>query len=129
MNLEDDSLEGSVIILKNSVIKEPKSIYKSGVEHRFHGSPEGRFKAGAPLIKLFKKSNKWRSVADIVDETGMAERTIRDTCSRFIKHEIFEESRNRYTRLYRLVTKSKNGTRTNPKKYENHKKRQSRTNR
>ena len=110
MTLQDDPLQGSITVHKNPVITESKSIYKSGVEHRFHGSPEGRFKADTPLIKLFKKSNKWRSVADIVDETGMAERTVRYTCSRFIKHEIFEESRNRYTRLYRLITKSKNDT-------------------
>lgn len=137
---DDDSLKGSIIVLENPIIEETesKSIYKSGIDHRFYENPESRFRADKPLIALFKKSNKWRSVPDIVRATGMAERTVQYTCRRFIKHEIFEETklmksdtnhRRRYTRLYRLITKSKNDTRKNPRKYENHKKRQSRSNR
>lgn len=141
MSLEDDSLEGSIIVRETPVIKEPKSIYKSGIDHRFFTNPEKKFVADKPLLNLFKK-NTWRTVADIVKETGLSERTVQYVCRRFIKHEIFEESnvtkvgvyhkyKNRHpvTRLYRLIAKSKNGTRKNPRKYENHKKRQSRSNR
>ncbi len=143
MSLEDDSLEGSIIIVQeNPVIKESESIYKSGIDHRFFTDPEKKFVADKPLLNLFNRNNKWRTVADIVKETGLSERTVQYTCRRFIKHEIFEESnvtemrvyhkyKNRHpvTRLYRLIAKSKNGTRKNPRKYENHKKRQSRSNR
>jgi len=128
---DDDSLRGRVTEVNDPIIKEKKSIYKSGVEHRFYISPESRYRADRPILRLYK-NNKWRSVREIVDETGMAERTIQYACRRLVKHKILEERkqiklntdyRRRRTRLYRLITKSKNGTRTNPKKYENHKKR------
>ena len=143
MSLEDDSLEGSIIIVQeNPVIKESKSKYKSGIEHRFYQNPEKKFVSDEPLLNLFNRNNKWRTVADIVKETGLSERTVQYVCRRFIKHEIFEESnitkvgvyhkyKNRHpdTRLYRLATKSKNGARRNTRKYENHTKRKSRSNR
>jgi len=142
---DDDSLRGSVTEINNPVITEYKSVYKGGIDHRFYADPESRFRADKPLIALFEKNNKWRSIAEIVETTGIAERTVHYACRRLIKHEIFEEVNRsgcsghygdrigkynrRDTRLYRLITKSKNEARKNPRKYENHKKRQSRSNR
>jgi len=138
MSLEDDSLEGSIIIQENPIIKEEESKYKYGVEHRFYLSPEKKFVADKPIFTLFNKNNRWRTISEIINETGMAERTLQYACRRFVKHEIFEEKklakkenemRRKNTRLYRLTTKGKNDLRRNPRKYENHKKRQSRSNR
>ncbi len=130
MSLEDDSLEGSVVVQENPIIEESKSKYQSGIEHRFLRNPEARFLSDKPLFALFNRNNKWRSVADIIEETGMAERTIQYACKRFIKHNIFEKkecgtldaSNHRNTRLYRLITKSKDDTRRNTRKNETPKK-------
>ena len=131
MSLEDDSLEGSIVVQENPIIKESESKYKSGAEHRFLRNPESRFLSDKPLLVLFNKNNKWRSVTDIVKETGMAERTIHYACKRFTKHEIFEEmncitsgsygnhrTTRKNARLYRLITKDKNDTRRNTRKNE-----------
>ncbi len=130
MSLEDDSLEGSIVIQENPIVEESESKYQSGIEHRFIRNPEARFLSDKPILALFNKDNKWRSVADIVEETGMAERTIQYACTRFIKHNIFErkerekldENNRRNTRLYRLITKSKDDTRRNTRKNETPKK-------
>lgn len=130
MSLEDDSLEGSIVVQENPIIKESESKYQSGIEHRFLRNPEARFLSDEPILTLFNRNNKWRSVADIVEETGMAERTIQYACKRFTKHNIFEKkergkldaSNRRNTRLYRVITKSKDDTRRNTRKNETHKK-------
>ncbi len=130
MSLEDDSLEGSVIVQENPIIEESKSKYQGGIEHRFLRNPESRFLSDEPILTLFNRNNKWRSVADIIEETGMAERTIHYACKRFTKHNIFEKkergkldaSSRRNTRLYRLITKSKDDTRRNTRKNETPKK-------
>ena len=123
MSLDDDSLSGSVIVHKNPTIKKRESKYKYGVEHRFYADPEKKFKSDKPILALFRKNNKWRTISAIVEETGMAERTLHYACRRFIKHDIFEETtltkmgigklnkRHPETRLYRLTTKGKNDAR------------------
>jgi len=49
---DDDSLRGNVIVQESPVIKESKSKYKYGVEHRFYLSPEKRYKADEPLLNF-----------------------------------------------------------------------------
>jgi hypothetical protein len=112
----DDSINGSFKVKENPIIetKEGKSIYKENTDHRFNYDYEHRIRSDKPIISIYDKSKKWRTVADIVDETGLAERTVHHACKRMVRHEIMEQKTERIpdtngskrpTKLYRLMTK------------------------
>jgi hypothetical protein len=112
--LEDDSITGSTSMeLKNPEKKIKKSMYKENTEHRFFTNPEGRIKSDYVIVDYYQHNgNSWRSVKEMRDDMGLAERTVHSSTERMVKHEILKVKTIKYpdglgrmrdTRLFKLA--------------------------
>lgn len=108
----DEEINGTYTVTKDTIIKEKvKPHFKDDVEHRFYEDVTLRTKADEPILKYVGK-HKWSSARDIINDLGMAERTVFHMCNRLVRHNALEvkiervkDDNNtiRNTRLYRVI--------------------------
>lgn len=126
MELDDESLRGSFKVIETSSTLKVKPHFVGGVEHRFVRDIIKKVWADEPIMKFIEtRNNEWTTSREIIDGTGMAERTVHHMCNRLVLHGALElkyarvmDTQNylRKTRLYRLKVKGKNGSSRNRKR-------------
>jgi len=123
-DIYDDSLEGSIIEISNPKI-EPKNKphFKGGIDHRFKINMDKKIKADEPILRYVTKKKSWVTARELMNELGMADRTVFHMCKRLTLHGALEMKTKkigngikRNTRLYRVPIKRNNDPRRNKRK-------------